>query len=100
MRNKKQKHFWGSFFVIGYVSALSFIGVVGHNHLVDGSLHDNCPACQWDMQTKAEDNTAKVILEVIRSHLIRNEFVPFEHIFLIKQDYSCVLIQERAPPAS
>ena len=99
MKKTNKKHFLGSVFVVGYISALSFVGIVGHNHPINGGIHDNCPACQWEIQAKAEDNYAKDVFEIIRNQLKLIDYILAEQIICSLQKNIASFNQERAPPS-
>lgn len=98
MRKRALKNYWGSVFTIGYVFALSLIGIEGHNHAIDGSFHDNCPACQWEIQTKSDDTVTAAILKNVEQALILKEHLQLEINITAKNQFFKVLNHSRAPP--
>ena len=75
------------------------ISCLSHNHEFDGSFHDNCPACQWDTQSQAENTSVNAVLEGYHDPLVYLGQVPLiqSHLF-IKQTFLSSNFS-RAPPA-
>jgi hypothetical protein len=77
-----------------------FVGFVAgycHDHEIDGSFHDNCPACQWEIQTydndRGVDSSLHIVVDLTYSiHVFK--IIPF---FSTSQDYYSVKTS-RAPP--
>jgi len=45
-----------------------------HNHKPDFSFHDNCPACQWQVQSQEDFSQASAILDALDSPLYFIEY--------------------------
>lgn len=88
----------GLVFVFAYAVALCYIGIVGHNHPFDGEFHDNCPACHWELQTKAEDTTTLSMIESFQNSIPDYDW--FECIVVPDkgQESLSIINQKRAPP--
>ena len=81
----------------GYVFSALFVSF-SHNHEINGSFHDDCPACQWNLQAKDEDTVTKSFVRP----LILPPYLSFEHITELIVMYSnltdCTEIHPRGPP--
>ena len=83
---RKQKGFLSvlSLFILCQYLTISFIATFGHNHEPDANFHDNCPACQWEIQKNSDDNCTKTILNLLLDPLFFNENTPiFKSIILV-----------------
>ncbi|OVE79416.1 hypothetical protein BVY01_02650 [bacterium I07] len=50
--------------LIAYM-AVSLLLCFNHNHEIDFSFHDNCPACVWDNQVQNDDSTESEVFKII-----------------------------------
>ena len=51
--------------ILTYICIALFVPFL-HNHVADASFHDNCPACQWELQAKHDDVfIASILLQTL-----------------------------------
>ncbi|MBN2104023.1 hypothetical protein JW835_08300 [bacterium] len=86
-------------FVLGLYLAISLFVGFAHNHDMDGTYHDDCPACLWEIQFRNTDTTTPVmwvlVCDSVRAgpfQVPSSTFVSITHIF-----YS--VPESRAPPS-
>ena len=95
------KIFWRTFLVLLLLSnyaALTLFISLNHNHEPDFIFHDNCPACQWELQKKSDDTCTKTILNALIDPLDFTCYTPINTTIIIdKQDFRTDNFS-RAPP--
>lgn len=67
-----------------------------HTHEADLNFHDNCPACQWDIQAKDSDTTMAVVWHVLLNSLQSQSTRLEDNTVLNPQ---AILIENRSPRA-
>ena len=84
--------------LLGNYSAVCLVTCVSHNHEPDFNFHDNCPACQWQVQSQQDDTYTNVILDALLDPLIFVGHTPIvRSIILTKKDF-VINNLSRAPP--
>ncbi|MBN2415928.1 hypothetical protein JXO52_08800 [bacterium] len=84
--------------ILIYIGVALFVPFL-HTHAADAHFHDNCPACQWELQAKNDDAvTSSILLEIDlplspSRDSIEEHSVPFAHQLFASS------ISTRGPPA-
>ena len=60
--------------LIVYSLLICVLGTIGHVHDIDGSFHDNCPACQWELQVQNENTILTTIWDIIDNPIHDSNF--------------------------
>jgi len=83
---------------VGHYVAVGLFAYFCHNHEPDFSFHDNCPACQWQVQTQNDDTSISTVLDALIDPLVLLDHTPLiQSIVLTKQDFQNNHFA-RAPP--
>ena len=97
-----RKSLWYSLLVLLFVanySSVCFIACLAHNHESDIHLHDNCPACQWDVQSQDDFSEANAILNAIDDPLDFIGYKPLNQIVILPKENFGFPHLARAPPS-
>lgn len=96
--NRYQKYFY-----LGLIVLYSAIAVgVGflHAHEMDGLFHDDCPACQWEIQFREPDSVTAAIWQHIHQPCIM-EFAILDSDPTVLDPQSLLgSVASRAPPVA
>jgi hypothetical protein len=97
------KKIWRSFLLALFLShylAVGFVAYIGHNHEDDFNFHDNCPACQWHVQSQDDFSESKAILDALDNPLNFIGYRPSNSIFLFNEQDPFFSYLSRAPPST
>ena len=84
-------------FLALYITLSLFVDLF-HNHDADYHFHDNCPACQWNIQAQDNHSEYEVILEYILRSIEHSQIVFFYESFLYCDNHLTTHHFSRAPP--
>ena len=74
------------------------LAFISHNHEFDFDFHENCPACQWQVQSHSDDTCTSEVLDTLLDPLVFIDRTPIiQSILLIKQNFQSTNLS-RAPP--
>ena len=87
------------YFILGFYFVVTLFSFLGHNHELDGHFHDNCPACQWEIQTFENDTISGDILSAF-SYALQYSGQHFinQNIYFLNQYFHSTKLS-RAPPS-
>jgi len=84
-------------FFINYVTVGSF-ACLCHNHARDFRFHENCPACQWQVQFQDDFSEASAILDALDNPLQFIEYKPYDQSSIQLKECVGFTYLSRAPP--
>ena len=84
--------------LVNYV-AVSLIVCLSHSHDPDNRFHDNCPACQWQIQSQEGSGEARAILDALQRLLSFSSIKLYIASFEITHQALLSSHQSRAPPS-
>jgi len=89
--------------IVGLLLHYVLIGlVVGllHNHEEDLKFHDNCPACQWEIQSQSRDTALLDVVHLLQLHQDVSTHLTLSHDSIIQSQTYFDNDPSRAPPVS
>lgn len=85
------------FFLALYTTLSLFVDFF-HDHDADYRFHDNCPACQWNIQAQDNHSEYEVILEYILHSIEHSQRAVFNESYLFQNNQLIIHHFPRAPP--
>ncbi len=85
------------FFLALYTTLSLFVDLF-HNHDADYQFHDNCPACQWNIQAQDNHSEYEVIIEYILHAIQNSQIAVFYQSFAFENNHLTTYHLSRAPP--
>jgi len=86
------------FIILAEYISVCFFAFSWHNHKPDAQFHDNCPACQWQVQSQGDGTSIDAVMDSLIDPLVlTSQNQVDQSINLFEQDFQFTNAS-RAPP--
>jgi hypothetical protein len=99
---KLSRFTWKKIILLLFLSnylAVSALVSLGHDHDADFDFHEQCPACQWQVQSQEDFSDILSVITALLDPLIVVDENPEVCVLVLPQKDAVSIYFSRAPPA-